>query len=114
MQILNSGRYNYVEQCDLKGLAHTRESHVVTSSVTYMYSKQQVCSPPTRVHRLKLRRDRHHHHHGLLTPQQLAGSHGMLCQQQSKYAYTALVPTVKTIRRVIIISLVRKNATNTI
>ena len=90
--------YNYVEQCKLKGLAHTRESHVVRSSVTY--SKQRVLSPTTRVHhRLKLRRDRHHHHHRLLTPQQLAGNRGTLRQQQSDCSHTVLVPTAKTIPR---------------
>ena len=28
--ILNEGEHNHVEQCNLKGLAHTRESHVVS------------------------------------------------------------------------------------
>ena len=86
MRILNEGKYNYVEQCNLKGLAHTRESHIITSSVT----------------------------HGLLTPQQLAGNRETLHQQQSDCAYIyCACSNCENYSRAIIISLVWKNAVNT-
>ena len=84
-RILNEGEYNYVQQCNLKGHAHTCELHVFSEVSPFL--QQSVRSSPTRLHRrLKLRKDRRHHRHGLLTSQQLAGKCTTLRQQQFHFA----------------------------